>query len=70
VQIEITICNRSQHCNCSEAQAESSLMMVYVNRNMYIIILNDFNCLKFYNNLCALVGQIKELILSTCTVQL
>ena len=28
------ICNRSQHCNSGEAQAESSLMMVYVNRNM------------------------------------
>ena len=27
-------CNRYQHCNFSEAQAESSLMMVYVNRNM------------------------------------
>jgi len=27
------ICNRSQHCNFSEAQSESSLMMVYVNRN-------------------------------------
>jgi len=26
--------------------------------------------LQFYNNLCALVGQIKDLILSTCTVQL
>ena len=30
----LTICNRSQHCNFSETQAESSLMMVYVNRNM------------------------------------
>ena len=28
------ICNRSQHCNFGEAQAESSLMMVYVNRNV------------------------------------
>jgi len=28
------ICNRYQHCNFGEAQAESSLMMVYVNRNM------------------------------------
>ena len=28
------ICNRSQHCNFSDAQAESSLMMVYGNRNM------------------------------------
>ena len=28
------ICNRIQHCNFGEAQAESSLMMVYVNRNM------------------------------------
>jgi len=28
------ICNRYQHCNFSEAQADSSLMMVYVNRNM------------------------------------
>ena len=28
------ICNRSQHCNFGEAQAESSLMMVYVNQNM------------------------------------
>ena len=27
-----------------------------------IIILDDFNCIKFYNNLCALVGQIKDLI--------
>jgi len=35
-----------------------------------IIILNDCNCLTIYNNLCALVGQIKDLILSTCTVQL
>ena len=25
---------------------------------------------KFYNNLCTLVGQIKDLILSTCSVQL
>jgi len=32
--IQITICNRSQHCNFNEAQAESALMMVYVNRNM------------------------------------
>jgi len=30
----IVLCNRSQHCNFGEAQAESSLMMVYVNRNM------------------------------------
>ena len=28
------VCNRSQHCNFGEAQAESSLMMVFVNRNM------------------------------------
>jgi len=28
------ICDRYEHCNFSEAQAESSLMMVYVNRNM------------------------------------
>ena len=28
------ICNQSQHCNFGEAEAESSLMMVYVNRNM------------------------------------
>ena len=28
------ICERIQHCNFSVAQAESSLMMVYVNRNM------------------------------------
>jgi len=28
------LCNRYQHCNFSEAHAESSLMMVYVNRNM------------------------------------
>jgi len=28
------ICNRSQHFNFGEAQAESPLMMVYVNRNM------------------------------------
>jgi len=28
------ICNRYQHCNFGEAQAESSLMMVYVNGNM------------------------------------
>jgi len=28
------ICNRYQHCNFDEVQAESSLMMVYVNRNM------------------------------------
>jgi len=38
VTISITsysdICNWSQSCNFSEAQAESSLMMVYVNRNM------------------------------------
>ena len=40
---------RSTHCNFGEAQAESSLMMVSVNRNMFgatIIILNDFNSLK------------------------
>jgi len=30
----IGMCNRSQHCNFGEAQAESSLMVVYVNRNM------------------------------------
>jgi len=30
----IDICDRYQHCNFGEAQAESSLMMVYVNRNM------------------------------------
>ena len=28
------ICNRYQHCNFGESKAESSLMMVYVNRNM------------------------------------
>ena len=28
------ICNRYQHCNSGESQAESSLMMVYVNQNM------------------------------------
>ena len=28
------ICNWSQSCNFGEAQAESSLMMVYVNWNM------------------------------------
>jgi len=28
------ICNRYQHCNFGEAQAESALMMVYINRNM------------------------------------
>jgi len=28
------ICNRYQHCNFREAQAESSLMMIYVNRIM------------------------------------
>jgi len=30
----LRICNRYRHCNFGEAQAESSLMMVYVNRNM------------------------------------
>ena len=30
----LVICNPSQHCNFGETQAESSLMMVYVNRNM------------------------------------
>ena len=28
------ICNRSQHCNFGKEQAERSLMIVYVNRNM------------------------------------
>jgi len=28
------ICNRYQHCNFGEAQAECALMTVYVNRNM------------------------------------
>jgi len=28
------LCNRSQHCDFGEVQVESSLMMVYVNRNM------------------------------------
>ena len=28
------MCNRNQYCNFGEAQAESSLMMVYVYRNM------------------------------------
>jgi len=33
------ICNRYQHCNFGEAQAESSLMTVYVNRNMLELLL-------------------------------
>jgi len=28
------ICNRTQYCNFGEAQAESNLTMIYVNRNM------------------------------------
>ena len=30
------ICNRYQYCNFGEARAESSMMMVYVNRNMLL----------------------------------
>ena len=30
-----------------------------------ITILNDFNCLTIYNNLCAIVGQIKDFICLT-----
>jgi len=43
------ICNRYQHRNFGEAQADSSLMMVYINRNMLeqtVIILHDFKSLK------------------------
>jgi len=29
-------CNTSQYCNFGEARAESSMMMVYVNRNMLL----------------------------------
>ena len=32
--LQIMICNRSQHCNFSEAQADSFLMMDHVNRNI------------------------------------
>ena len=35
----LTIRNRRKHCNFNEAQAESSLMMVYVNRNMLELLL-------------------------------
>ena len=28
------MCNRYQHCNFGEAQVESSLVMIYVNRNI------------------------------------
>jgi len=47
---QIPIRNRYQHCNYSKAQADSSLMMVYVNLKHVgatVIILNDFNGLLF-----------------------
>ena len=35
------MCNRSQHCNLAKHRLRSSLMMVYVNRNMLEQLCDD-----------------------------
>ena len=46
-KIQITICNRSQHCTFSKAQAENSDDGLYKPKHVgaTIVILNGFNCL-------------------------
>jgi len=38
-----SVCNRSQHCNFIETHTESSLIMVYVNRNTLEKLLTNYN---------------------------